>query len=442
MRARLPDKRRLRRARGRESLLRSLRPGRTRHLADAGLVRDPLAHLEDAGALPCPPIPRNYVRRARERAFGPATGGGELPFRRIRIRRAGGHGRHGHRPGRRRLAFTRRVVRAPSRRRQARSRHWPGLHLPDDAAGAVLAALGCPMRSVSRRYLTATTAGRKTTHATGSGTTAGSWNSSSPRYTPSRTRPSPSKTASAGDFRPRPRRSSTQGEEPSAKRKTTWLRFSPVSSALAWSSRGPPTPSSGPRPARGWPKPCRAGRGWSSWPARAIRRMPATPSRSTCSSASSLTRSGAAPGRAEALDPQPESPEARPVHFLPYRARARPPGPGHRRRAAPTASRPGDRLAGPASGYDVPRAPRESGSIPHPPNSPASRATSSENAPTMTCTASRPGGGWTRSSWPTSWSSMTWSKRIITTCGSATKPGNSTTTCTRTPSRSEQRMRG
>ena len=88
-------------------------------------------------------------------------------------------------------------------------------------------------------------------------------------------------------------------------------------------------------------------------------------------------------------------------------------------------------LSARGSGSTLPRA-----------SSPASPATSSRSAPTMTCTASRPGGGWTRSCWPTSWSSATWSTRITTTCGSATKHGNSTITCTKTRSASERLTRG
>jgi len=65
-----------------------------------------------------------------------------------------------------------------------------------------------------------------------------------------------------------------------------------------------------------------------------------------------------------------------------------------------------------------------------------SRGTSNPKRPSMTCTRSRPSAGWTRSCSPTSWSSMTSPARRTMTCGSATKPGNSITTCTRTPSRS------
>ena len=88
-------------------------------------------------------------------------------------------------------------------------------------------------------------------------------------------------------WRRHPRRSRIRDAEPSAKRDAAWRHCSPPCSALAWSSREPRTPSPGPRPARSWPKPWAAGPGWSSWPGRVMRRIPATPSRSTCSSASS-----------------------------------------------------------------------------------------------------------------------------------------------------------
>ena len=51
--------------------------------------------------------------------------------------------------------------------------------------------------------------------------------------------------------------------------------------------------------------------------------------------------------------------------------------------------------------------PRVNASIPPQRSWPVSRVTSSGKAPTMISTASRPGGRWMRSSWPTSWSSTT-----------------------------------
>ena len=63
-------------------------------------------------------------------------------------------------------------------------------------------------------------------------------------------------------------------------------------------------------------------------------------------------------------------------------------------------------------------------------------------AASTTCTPSRRCGPWTRSWSPTSWSSPSWSRTSSTTCGSATRPGTSTTSCTRTPSSSARRSPG
>ena len=57
--------------------------------------------------------------------------------------------------------------------------------------------------------------------------------------------------------------------------------------ARAWSSREAKTRSSDPAPVPGWPTPWATGPGSSSWPGRATAPMPATRSRSTCSSATS-----------------------------------------------------------------------------------------------------------------------------------------------------------
>ncbi len=66
--------------------------------------------------------------------------------------------------------------------------------------------------------------------------------------------------------------------------------------------------------------------------------------------------------------------------------------------------------------------------------SPTSPATSRRSHTSTNSTSFRPGGGWTRSYWPTSWSFTTSCVTSPTTSGSATRPGSSTTTCTRTRS--------
>ena len=142
-----------------------------------------------------------------------------------------------------------------------------------------------------------------------------------------------------------------------------------------------------------------------------------------------------APRRPPALGARPVAPQAGAVHLLADRPRPRPAGRGDRRRAAQAASRPGDRLARPAPGDQ--RCWRRAASAIHP----ASAYLASESGHIESESAEHdlhclPGhrGGWTRSCSPTSWSSTTSSAKRTTTCGSATRPGSSTTTCTRTPS--------
>ena len=134
-------------------------------------------------------------------------------------------------------------------------------------------------------------------------------------------------------------------------------------------------------------------------------------SRSTCSSASSLTAL-----KADTPAPPAREPGRRPTRRALYISS--PIGLGHARRDQAIAdelagcTRPADRLAGAAPCHQVPRGQRRT----HPPRLrrwPASRATLRASPPSTTCTASRPGGGWTRSSSPTSWSSTTWWLRSL-----------------------------
>jgi len=66
--------------------------------------------------------------------------------------------------------------------------------------------------------------------------------------------------------------------------------------------------------------------------------------------------------------------------------------------------------------------------------SPANRRSSRTSRPSTTCMRSRPSVGWTTPWSTTSWCSPTWWRRSRTTSGSATRPGTSTTSCTRTRS--------
>ncbi len=128
--------------------------------------------------------------------------------------------------------------------------------------------------------------------------------------------------------------------------------------------------------------------------------------------------------------------------LLADRARARPPRPGHRRGAARPAPGTRGRVAVAVAGHRLPRAPGGDACTRPRPGWPTRAATSSRSRASTTCTRSRRSGGWTRSWSRTSWSSTTWSASASTTCGSATRPGTSTTSCTRTPRSSGRRSRG
>ena len=120
-------------------------------------------------------------------------------------------------------------------------------------------------------------------------------------------------------------------------------------------------------------------------------------------------RSRRRPPRRRGAGPGPATRRTGAVRLVAHRPGPRPPRHRHRRRAPAPPSRPGDRLAGPAPGDAHARPTPASACIPPAPAWPASRPTWSPRAASTACTASRPGGGWTRSCWPTSWSSTTWS---------------------------------
>ena len=102
-----------------------------------------------------------------------------------------------------------------------------------------------------------------------------------------------------------------------------------------------------------------------------------------------------------------QRPHPRALRLVADRARPRPARPRDRARAARAAPGPRDRLARAAPGHArcSRRAARRS--TPRARCSRTSRATSSPSPRSTTCTASRPGGGWTRSCSRTSWSSTT-----------------------------------
>ena len=143
-----------------------------------------------------------------------------------------------------------------------------------------------------------------------------------------------------------------------------------------------------------------------------------------------------AAARPRSLDPREIAPQARALHLLADRPRPRAARRRDRQGAARAPPRPRDRLAGAEPRDEGAGGARASASIRRARISPTSPATSSPSRPSTTCTASRRGAGWTRSWWPTSWSSTTSWRPSTTTSGSATRPGSSTTTCTRTRSSS------
>ena len=134
------------------------------------------------------------------------------------------------------------------------------------------------------------------------------------------------------------------------------------------------------------------------------------------------------------------APPARGV--LADRAGARPSRCRDRRRAAHAAPGPRGALAGPAPGHGGAGRARRM----RPPGVGAVgrgvRAHRVGGRASTTCTSSRRTGAWTRSCWPTSWSSTTSRPKSTSTSSSPTRVGTSTTSCTRTRSSSAARSRG
>ena len=177
----LPGRGGLRRARRRAGLLRGLRRRRADGPAAADVVDRPLAPLEGADPVPRAPLPRRHLRRARQRAVRPPARRRALPGRRVRRRRARRHGRDGHRArgARAALSCAARLGDA-ARRRASRARAGGGLHRPGRPARARPPGAR-DRRPLRRRSSTPTRAGRSTTSTTGSRTTSASSSSSSPQ---------------------------------------------------------------------------------------------------------------------------------------------------------------------------------------------------------------------------------------------------------------------
>ena len=149
----------------------------------------------------------------------------------------------------------------------------------------------------------------------------------------------------------------------------------------------------------------RAGHRWSARRAGGLRALPARARPGPRQPpAARVRRPGAATAQLAART-QPS--QARALHLLADRARSRPARHRDRPRAAPPAPRSRDRLARAAPRHRGARRRGRARASGEPRCSPTSRTTSSPSRPSTTCTAFRPGGGWTRSSSPTSWSSTT-----------------------------------
>ena len=254
-------------------------------------------------------------------------------------------------------------------------------------------------RSTSRS--SPTRAGTSTTATTGSRTTATSSSSSSGRCSPSRTRPSRSRTASGGAWRRRRRRSRSPTRPRAARsgRVHAPLRAHRVPRAGHPRDRGRGPAVRGGRRAR-------AGHRWSARRAGGLRALPARARPGARQPPAARVRR---PGPPPPSWPRGRSRRKRALYI------SSPIGLGHARRDIAIARElractPISRSTGSRSTPSPRRStPRASACIRRAGCSPTSRTTSSPSRPSTTCTASRPGGGWTRSSSPTSWSSTTWS---------------------------------
>ena len=411
MRARLPDRRGLRRTRRRQDVLRGVRRRRADAPAAAGLVDHPLPVLEDAGPLPGPPLP------GRSPSTGAATA-------------------------------------APTGRRRADS-YLAAEYAADalavlDATGTERAVVVSLSRGASYALHLARRAARTGSSARSSSARPRRWRRSPPPRLPY-------VTALRGG--PRQRRRLGQGQRrllaAGLPRVPGLLLLAGLPrAALDQADRG--RRRLGPRDHRGDAHRTRRRRSHPRSRRRASRRC-STSVRCPClvihGTEDAIVGPDAGPMLADALgsrarlveldgsghcaacprpgEGQPAHPRVRRRRSTPARGdasrwtrgRSRPKRAlyvsspiglgharrdvGHRRRAAPAASRPGDRLAGPAPGHHGARGRGRAHPSGLAPRWRTSRATSRASAASTTCTASRRGGGWTRSSWPTSWSSTT-----------------------------------
>ena len=180
--------------------------------AAADLDRRPQTVLEGAGALLVAAFPGRLLRRARQRPLRPAAGRRGIRLRRPGPACPGGARRHRDRTGCRVGLSQGERLGAAARRGAPRPRARSGLDLPvardhrrpsacdvaQGRSGRPAGARGC-LSSSETRWST----GSSTTRRTGRAHTRTSCGSSSACASPNRTRPSRSRTASAGDSTPR-----------------------------------------------------------------------------------------------------------------------------------------------------------------------------------------------------------------------------------------------
>ena len=289
----------------------------------------------------------------------------------------------------------------PARRRAPRARGRRRVHR---AGRAVRPAPGARDRRRSTSRWSPTRAGRSTTATTGSSTTATSSSSSSRRSSPSRTRPSRSRTASAGASRPTPRDARAHVPRPRAARPRR-VRARCADRIALPRARHPRHRRRGPavrrrRGARGGDRRRRSSRSRAPGTARTR----ATRCASTCCCATS-SRRRPAPRRWT----RGRAPRASARSTSPRRSGSATRGATSRSPASCARLHPDLEIDWLAQ-HPVTAALEAAGERVHPASRdarPTSRATSSPSRPSTTCTASRRGGAWTRSSSPTSWSSTT-----------------------------------
>ena len=205
--ARLAGRAGRRRAGRRPRPLGVVRRGRADDPAPAHVVGHPLAELEGADPVPRAALPGRHLRRPRQRVLRPAGRAVGLPRAGVR-RRRGRRARRGRRRDRvRRRHVDGRPARAAARRRSSGARRR---RLPDraDGAAAHAGAAGSRRLRVRGRAGRLRGLGEVQPPLLAAGLPRLSRVLLHRRSSPSRTRPSRSRTASPGASTRRPRRSS------------------------------------------------------------------------------------------------------------------------------------------------------------------------------------------------------------------------------------------